>query len=85
MFNRVYRLEIQSVSHVGIFDPSCELEGLSNLLTGSPGETGGGGEVRVVWRASTGVIHCVSDQIPNLQNCFAAPNKDLGGEGASDR
>jgi hypothetical protein len=38
-----------------------------------------------VWRASTGVIHCVFDQIPNLQNCFTAPNKNLGGEGASDR
>jgi hypothetical protein len=37
-----------------------------------------------VWRASTGVIHCVFDQIPNLQNCFTAPNKNLGGEGASD-
>jgi hypothetical protein len=38
-----------------------------------------------VWRASTGVIHCVFDQIPNLQNCFITPNKNLGGEGASDR
>jgi hypothetical protein len=25
VFNRVYRLEIGTVSHVGIFDPSCEL------------------------------------------------------------
>ena len=30
----------------------------------------------------TGVIHCVFDQIPNLRNCFTAPNKNLGGEGA---
>jgi hypothetical protein len=35
----------------------------------------------VVWRATTGVIHCVFDQIPNLQNCFTTPNKNLGGEG----
>jgi hypothetical protein len=45
---------------------------------------GRGGD-RVVWRASTGVIHCVIDQIPNLQNCFTTSNKNLGGEGASDR
>ncbi len=32
---------------------------------------GGGG--RVVWRAYTGVIHCVFDQIPNLQNRFTPP------------
>ncbi len=40
---------------------------------------------QVVWRASTGVNHCVFDQIPNLQNCFTTPNKILGREGASDR
>jgi hypothetical protein len=28
-----------------------------------------------VWRPSTGVIHSVFDQIPNLQNCFTTPNK----------
>jgi hypothetical protein len=42
---------------------------------------------QVVRRASTGVIHCVFDQIPNVQNCFATPNKNhknLGGEGSSD-
>jgi hypothetical protein len=32
-----------------------------------------------------GVIHCVFDQIPNLQNCFATPKKNLGEERASDR
>jgi hypothetical protein len=31
VFNRVYRLEIQSVSHVGVFDPSCELVPLYKL------------------------------------------------------
>jgi hypothetical protein len=46
---------------------------------------GGEGRDRVVWRASTGVIHCVFDQIPNLQNRFTTPNKNLGGERASDR
>jgi hypothetical protein len=36
VFNRVYRVENgDTVSHVGIFDPSCELAP-SNLLTGSP-------------------------------------------------
>jgi hypothetical protein len=36
VFNRVYRLD--TVSHIGIFDPSCELAPLYsyNLLTGSP-------------------------------------------------
>jgi hypothetical protein len=29
----------------------------------------------VMWRAYTGVIHCVFDQIPNLQHCFYIPNK----------
>jgi hypothetical protein len=24
--------------------------------------------------AYTGVIHCIFDQIPNLQNCFTTPN-----------
>jgi hypothetical protein len=36
---------------------------------------GGGGGDRLVWRASTGVIHSEFDQIPNLQNCFITPNK----------
>jgi hypothetical protein len=38
-----------------------------------------------VCRASTGVIHCVFDQIPNLQNCFTTLNKNLEGDVASDR
>jgi hypothetical protein len=37
-----------------------------------------------MWRAYTGVIHCVFDQIPNLQICFTTPKQNLGGEGASD-
>ncbi len=32
-----------------------------------------------MWRAYTGVIHCVFGQIPNLQICFITPK-----EGASD-
>jgi hypothetical protein len=40
----------------------------------------GGGD-QVVWRASTVVINCVFDQIPNLPNCFTTPNKNLGGRG----
>ncbi len=31
-------------------------------------------------RASTVVINCVFDQIPNLQNFFTTPYKNLGGE-----
>jgi hypothetical protein len=38
-----------------------------------------------VWRECTGVIQYVFDQVTNLQNCFTTPNKNLGGEGASDR
>ncbi len=34
-----------------------------------------------MWRAYTGVIHCVFDQIPNLQNCFIAPHKAQEGRG----
>ncbi len=37
-----------------------------------------------MWRAYIGVIHCVFGQIPNLQNCFTNPYKNLGWEGASD-
>jgi hypothetical protein len=44
-----------------------------------------GGGARVVWRAYTGVIHCVVDQIPNLQIALPPQNKYLGGEGDSDR
>jgi hypothetical protein len=32
----------------------------------------------------TGVLHCVFGQILN-PSCFATPNKNLGGEGVSDR
>jgi hypothetical protein len=32
-----------------------------------------GGENRVVWRAYTGFIHCIFDQILNLQDCFTTP------------
>jgi hypothetical protein len=37
------------------------------------------------WRAYTGVINYVFDQIPNLQKALPPPNKNLGGEEASDR
>jgi hypothetical protein len=53
------------------------------LYTVYGGREGGG--YRVVWRASTEVIHGVFYKIPNLQNCYTTPNKNLGGEGASDR
>ncbi len=35
-----------------------------------------------MWRAYKGVIHCVFDKVPNPQNCFFTPNKNLGGEGS---
>jgi hypothetical protein len=102
VFNRVYRLEIQSVI-VGIFDLSCKLVHLYLLSRSSPPppppcvnkyrsihsiilyivQRGGGGGDGVMWRAYTG-LNTVCDQIPNLQNCFTTPNKNLGGEGASD-
>ncbi len=44
------------------------------------------GGVQLYWRPySAGVSHCVSDQIQNLQNCYTTPNKNLRGEGATDR
>ncbi len=47
---------------------------------------GGGAGDRVVWRVNTGYVrYTVYDQIPNLQNCFTTANKNLEGEGASDR
>jgi hypothetical protein len=98
VFNRVYRLEIQSVMLV-FLTPLVKYCS-SNLLTSSPPPssplfpvrlstglcfiqyvTMGGGGGRVVWRAYTGVIRCVFDQIPNLQNCFTTPNKNPGGRG----
>jgi hypothetical protein len=48
---------------------------------------GGGGEERrgdwVMLRTYTGlgVIHCIFDLIPNLQNGFTTPNKNLRGRG----
>jgi hypothetical protein len=39
---------------------------------------------QIVWRASTTVIQCVFDQIPNLQKLLYNPKQNLGGEGASD-
>jgi hypothetical protein len=42
----------------------------------------GRGVDRVRWRTYKGVIYCIFDQIPNPQNCFTTPNKNLGGEGA---
>jgi hypothetical protein len=53
----------------------------SNLLTGSPvflqcvtGGGGGSGCVESIYRS----YNTVFDQIPNLQNCFTTPNKNLG-------
>ncbi len=87
-FNRAHRLEIQSVMLV--FSTPLVKYCLSNLLTRSPPPLpcvnkhramylyrGGGRGDRVVWRAYTGVIHCVFDQTLNVQNCFTTPNKNL--------
>jgi hypothetical protein len=37
---------------------------------------GGGGGVLKCGQYSAGVLHSVSDQIQNLQNCFTIPNKN---------
>jgi hypothetical protein len=78
-----------------IFDPSCKLAPLPSLQFTSPPllcvtkyrsihyiqcVTGGGGG-----GLCRDHIHCVFDQIPNLQNYFSTSNKNLGGEEASDR
>jgi hypothetical protein len=46
----------------------------------------GGGGYEVCWRPFLQkfytVLHSVSDQIQNLQNCKTTPNKNLGEEGA---
>ncbi len=95
VFNRVYRLEIQSVMLVffTLFVNSrpsplpCSNEYMGYVFIHCvKGRGGGGVGVRVVWRAYTGFIHYLFDQIPNLQNCFTTPNKNLGGGGgAADR
>jgi hypothetical protein len=40
------------------------------------GEVGGGGVELYCRPYSGGVLHAVSDQIQNLQNCFTTPNKN---------
>jgi hypothetical protein len=100
VFNRVYRLEIQSVllvfrpifvnycpstfSQVHLPPPPLPCVNKYRSIQSIQCVTKGGGD-RIVWRAYTGVIHCVFDHIPNLENCFTTPNKNLGVEGASDR
>jgi hypothetical protein len=94
VFNRVCRLEIQSVMLV-FFTQLCELLPFSlGHLPPSPSlyrqcvvGKGWGGEV----------LSCFEDHIlqefntlfltrfRTYKNCFTTPNKNLGGEGASDR
>jgi hypothetical protein len=40
-----------------------------------------GGRGRVLGCVESIYRSCVFDHIPNLQNCFTIPNKNLGGEG----
>ncbi len=35
-----------------------------------------------MWRAFSGVIHCVFDQVLNLQNCFTTPKKPRRARGS---
>jgi hypothetical protein len=56
VFNTVYRLEIQSVSHVGNFDPSCVLSPLYLLSQYIQTMCGVGG-------FGVGVLSCVVDHI----------------------
>jgi hypothetical protein len=83
VFNRVYRLEICTVSHVGILAQICELLPLY-LLSSSPPPpvnnyrsiqslqcvTGGGGVGLCGEHIQELYMHCVFDQIPNQKNCF---------------
>ncbi len=84
-------------SHVGNLDSSCELAPTNLLTGSPPPPLPGVNKYRgglciytvqcvtwgdrVVWRAFTGLIHWVFDQIPNLQNCFTTPNKTRRGRG----
>jgi hypothetical protein len=85
VFNRIYRLETQS----GIFDPSCKLAPhyLSTVHPPPPPGASGWSGIGSYTPETLGhsIFYSVFGQIPNLQNCFTTPNKNLGGEGASDR
>jgi hypothetical protein len=86
-----------AASHVGIFDPSCELAPLYRL-TGSPTPlpcvnkyvyyvfiqcvTGGGGEgIGLCGEHIQELYTVLFDQIPNLPIVFTTPNKNIGVEG----
>jgi hypothetical protein len=89
VFNRVYRLEIQSVMLVFLTPlvKNCP----SNLLTGSPPPlppslceevqvyvfVTGGGRREGIGMCGEHIqeLYTVFEQIPNLQNCFTTPNK----------
>jgi hypothetical protein len=100
VFNTVYRLEIQSVmllfstalvnkrpstfSHVHFPPPPLPCVNKYSSIHYIQCVTGGE-MIGLCGEHILGVIHYVFDQIQNLQNCFTTPNKNLGGEGASDR
>ncbi len=93
--NIFYRMEIanflRTFSHVGIFDPAlwpvlpppfpCVKVQYKQTVCGWEGMGGWG--VELCWRPySAGVLHSVSDQVQNLQNCSATPKQKLRrGEG----
>ena len=96
VFIRVYRLEIQSVILVFSTQFFDLLSGSTLPPTHFPvskysiyrqcvAERGCGVLSCVGDHILQGVLHSVSHQIQNLQNCFITPNKNLGGEGAPDR
>ncbi len=74
MFNRFDRLEIHSLM-AGIFDPACELLPSMDEGTWQCVAVEGGGFEYCFGPYSAGILHSVSDQIQNLQNCFTNPNK----------
>ncbi len=94
VFNIVYSLEIKSAMLV--FSTSFVNSCSSHLLSSSPpcplhpSQSESTVFTVSVWLCEGGgMLSCVgdliSDQIPNLQNFFTTPNKNLGGEGALDR
>jgi hypothetical protein len=90
VFNRVYRLEIQSVmlifsTQLCLPRPYPTSQSQKQLYTDSVWLGGGGVLSCVGDHILHEFNHSVSDQTQNLQNCYTTTNKKLGGEGTSDR
>jgi hypothetical protein len=64
-----------NLRHVPPPPPPASMRELVQVYVFTQCVRGGEGGDRVVWRAYTGAIHCVFDQIRNLQNCFTTPKQ----------